>query len=382
MDEVQHDEETIFNRASFAKLKQSELQLPSVSIQFGTHVDNSNLRLLELNKDLLEKIENGQDLFIRGDVDDSVVICTNDTTYDVKLCQTSNQLLVIPDSITPKQENSQQTIKRASIKARATDYLEPKPILPKIDKLHQLLPIVSVERVSSLDEIENQGISTLELLELVQASETELFNALSRMSALNLKSKWKIIQELDDIIQQIARAIDDESLNLEKVNFDELVEIINSAETLYPDWSIKHALKQISDCNEDNNYKVNVDKLAIRVGYWLLQKGPKMYLDEFIETWGMMLPGGVPTDPMKLLDFAYFGEEKRQTINFLDPLSLPNEAIRLFERLFQIKKKWSEEELMALASRITPPGKKPSVIIQKYCRAVTVNGKKVYTIQC
>ena len=61
--------------------------------------------------------------------------------------------------------------------------------------------------------------------------------------------------------------------------------------------------------------------------------------DEFVETWAMMLPGGVPTDVMKLLDFSYLGEEKRQTINFLDPLSLPNEAIRLFERLFQIKKK-------------------------------------------
>jgi len=374
------DEETLFNRASFAKLKKTELQLPSVSIQFGTHIDNSNLRLLELNKDLLQKIENGQDLYIRGDVDDSVVICTNDTTYDVKLCQTSNQLLVIPDSITPKPVDSQQTIKRAKIQARATDYLEPKPILPKIDKLHQLLPIVSVERVSSLEKIENQGISTLDLLELVQASETELFNALSRMCAINLKSKWKIIQELDDITQQIGKAIDDESLDLEKVNLDQIIGIINSAEMLYPDWAIKHALKQISDCNEDSVYKVNVDKLAIRVGYWLLRQGPKMLLDEFVETWAMMLPGGVPTDSMKLLDFAYLGEEKRQTINFLDPLSLPNEAIRLFEKLFQIKKKWSEEELMALATRITPPGKKPSVIIQKYCRAVTVNGKKVYTI--
>ena len=85
------DEETLFNRASFAKLRKTEagflafslalkfrfligsiyepmeslktqkLQLPSVSIQFGTKVDNSNLRLLKLNKDLLEKIENGQD---------------------------------------------------------------------------------------------------------------------------------------------------------------------------------------------------------------------------------------------------------------------------------------------------------------------------------
>jgi len=40
-----------------------------------------------------------------------------------------------------KKANSQETVKRASIKARATDYLEPKPILPKIDKLHQLLPM-------------------------------------------------------------------------------------------------------------------------------------------------------------------------------------------------------------------------------------------------
>ena len=117
---------------------------------------------------------------------------------------------------------------------------------------------VSVERVTSLDTIENEGISTLELLELVQASETELFNALRRMCALNLKSKWKIIQELDDIIQQIARAIDDESLDLEKVNLIELVDIINSAEMLYPDWSIKHALKQISDCNEGNPLRLMI----------------------------------------------------------------------------------------------------------------------------
>ena len=98
------------------------------------------------------------------------------------------------------------------------------------------------------------------------------------MCALNRNSKWVIIRELDNIIHHIADILDDESFNLEKVNFDELIEIINVGETLYPDWSIKHALKQISDCNEDNIYKVNVDKLAIRVGYWLLQKGPKRLL--------------------------------------------------------------------------------------------------------
>ena len=73
----------------------------------------------------------------------------------------------------------------------------------------------------------------------------------------------------------------------------------------------------------------------------------------------MMLPSGVPTDAMKLLDFAYFGEEKRQTINFLDPLSLPNEAIRLFERLFQIKKKVFHE-IMTLYQKSLFSGVKKS----------------------
>ena len=72
----------------------------------------------------------------------------------------------------------------------------------------------------------------------------------SRMCALNLNSKWVLIQELDNIIIMIADAIDDQSSNLEKVNFEELVGMINCGEMIYPDWSIKHALKQISDCNE------------------------------------------------------------------------------------------------------------------------------------
>ena len=57
---------------------------------------------MQLNKDLQNKIESGEDLFIRGSTDDSVVICTDEKTYDIKLCQTSNQLLIVPDTLTPK----------------------------------------------------------------------------------------------------------------------------------------------------------------------------------------------------------------------------------------------------------------------------------------
>ena len=43
---------------------------------------------MELTPELLKEIERGNDLGIRGDEDDSVVVCTENATYDVKMCTT------------------------------------------------------------------------------------------------------------------------------------------------------------------------------------------------------------------------------------------------------------------------------------------------------
>lgn len=42
--------------------------------------------------------------------------------------------------------------------------------------------------------------------------------------------------------------------------------------------------------------------------------------------------------------------------------------------------KWSEQELMTIVDTVTPPGKKTSQVIQKYCRVTkTASGEKEYT---
>lgn len=272
-------------------------------------------------------------------------------------------------------------MRSADIISRAQNYLEPKEILPKIERLYTLLPVVSVERITAgqLHDIENLGLSTTQLLGQIQASELQLKRALQDMFAIELNQKWKVIKEFDQIILELCKAVSDESLSINGVNAVEVTAIINSAEQVYPPWAIEHALFQISSEYDGSEYVLDPKKLAIRVGYLLLQKSSRMNLDEFTFLWESTVPDGVEIEVANLLNFAYFGDDKTKTINFLDPLSLPNEAIQLFERLFQIKKKWSEEELSALTNRVTPPGKKSSVIIQKYCRAVTAGGKKLYT---
>ena len=64
MDEETVIEQGIFDRAKMAKLDKTHLNMPSVELTFGLNIDNANQRLLELNDDLLAKIENGEQLFV------------------------------------------------------------------------------------------------------------------------------------------------------------------------------------------------------------------------------------------------------------------------------------------------------------------------------
>merc|ERR1712179_481532 len=91
--EMEIEEELILTRAKFAKLDPETMTHPSVKVKFADQIDTTTLRLVQLNSDLQQKIESGSELFIRGESEDSVVICTDEKTYDIKLCTTSNQLL-------------------------------------------------------------------------------------------------------------------------------------------------------------------------------------------------------------------------------------------------------------------------------------------------
>ena len=60
----------------------------SLIIIIRCKVIDDESRLMELTPELLQEIESGNDLVIRGDEDDSVVVCTENATYDLKMCTT------------------------------------------------------------------------------------------------------------------------------------------------------------------------------------------------------------------------------------------------------------------------------------------------------
>ncbi len=150
MDE--QEQENFFRRAEYAKVDREKLYLPSASVSFSPFVEQNKYRLIELNEQLESALKNGEDVVIRGtysrfcfssnisgDPQDGVVVCTDTKTFDIKICTTSNELLVSSDLIIPRTKEG-PTAATADLVLRVHDYMEPKEILPKLDKLQKLLP--------------------------------------------------------------------------------------------------------------------------------------------------------------------------------------------------------------------------------------------------
>jgi len=383
------DEDIFIERAHFAKVDIGRVRKPSAAISFSAEIENCDLKLIELTPALVRQIENGEELVIRGDDSDSVVICNETETYDIKMCTTSNILLATPNLEVPKDSCSNAPIvSPCEIVMRATDYLEPKLIRAKSEKFSFSIPRFVLKDVHSGKISEPEGISTEDLMNSIQASEAQITEMLKMSGAID-RMGWKIFTDIDSLCVDISKALDSESSNLEEVNLQELIDTINYVEEVWPVWAIKHALFCIGSPNEDGEtFSLDAKKLSVQVGHWLLLQSDnrKVELDAFMDWWSTILPDETPHSLADLFHFCYISEESRgikagKNLVYFDPLSLPSEALKLFDHLFQLKRKWSEQELMTIVDTVTPPGKKTSQVIQKYCRVTkTASGEKEYTI--
>lgn len=68
-------------------------------IIYSQHFDQRNLRLIELPKHVLQYIENGGHLEIKGKDDGKdTVVCTDSMTFDIKKVENSNTLYLVSPS--------------------------------------------------------------------------------------------------------------------------------------------------------------------------------------------------------------------------------------------------------------------------------------------
>ncbi|XP_051879312.1 sister chromatid cohesion protein DCC1 [Pristis pectinata] len=371
-----------------AKLVPADLQ-PSVQcISFSESVSSGDYCLMELDETLCRYIESGQSLIIRGDKDEHAVLCSEDKTYDLKVADTSNTLLIIPDCKTPDQlppNTSVQHVMHCQIFGFAKSYWELKRSRPKLKKLKKLLMENPYNGPSGENErnLDYPKYTMEDLMETIQASEQEIMQQLQLLRACRIEGYWRIL-ELDyemKLLNHVTQLVDSESWSFTKIP---LSICLQELELLEPREMIEHCLncygKPYTSEAGEVFYALSEDEVCKSTALMLLQNAVKFNLSEFEEVWQQSVPEGMSTRLDQLKGVALVDRNSRpQVISQLNVEDLSENIQDRFNSLFNIREKWTEEDIAPYIQGLCGEKQTIGSLLTKYARSSLQNGVKVFS---
>lgn len=337
---------------SLAKLKESDIFPTSQAIYFAdgnVHNCTEEYKLLELDKNLADHLEKGEQLLIKGSDDENAVLCTKDKTYDLLECETSNSLLLVNGLRFPADIKSaeQRQILDVTITGIFHTYLSPVPGRPKLRKLKELL-LKSAYRGPELEyQIIPSDLYTLENLQsVIQASNEELENVLKDLNVIVIDGKIRIL-ELEyhfRVLSYMLKLLDENSWPLDGVEYDETIQaledivpiqILNTLFDLYAE------RVRIIDGVQLYRYTDKVAKFFAQV---LLHKAGRFSLADFLQAWKESVPEGMEISENMLHGIAVVDKKSDIIKNFPEE-NLPENIVERFSELFKAQENWTIEQI-------------------------------------
>ncbi|XP_070977167.1 sister chromatid cohesion protein DCC1-like isoform X1 [Oncorhynchus clarkii lewisi] len=370
-----------------AKLKENDLQNTIHCLTFGESVSSGDYCLMELDDTLCKHIEAGKSLVIRGDQDERAVLCSEDTTYDLKIADTSNLLLLVPGCLTPDQlttdNQASSQLVHAQIWGFSNSYWELRKRHPKLKKLKRLLMEDPYEGpgISGQEDVTEGKYTMGDLLERIQASEEELEAQLQTIHACEVNGYWRLL-DFDyemKLLGHITQLVDSESWSFSKVPLRVSLEELGRLE---PQEMIEHSLNCYGRRYTDNDevfFALNEDKVCRATAQMLLQNAAKFNLAEFQEVWQQSVPDGMGTRLDQLKSLALVDRSsKPETISLLRVEDLPEDTLERFTHLFTMRQKWTEEDITPYIQDLCGEKQTTGALLTKYARLSMQNGIKVF----
>ncbi|XP_007571167.1 sister chromatid cohesion protein DCC1 [Poecilia formosa] len=369
-----------------AKLKEEDLLSTVHCLSFGDNVSSSDYCLMELDETLCKLIEAGESLVIRGDKDERAVLCSSDKTYDLKIADTSNLLLLVPGCRTPDQLADDQDsphVEHTQIWGFCNSYWELRKQRPKLKKLKKLLMENPYEGPAIRGQEENtENRYTMEdLLERIQASEEELKTHLETIHACPIDGYWRVL-DFDyemKLLGHVAQLVDSESWSFNKVPLHTSLEELAPLE---PREMIEHCLncygKRFAESGEVF-YALHEDSVCRGLALMLLQNAVKFNLKEFQDVWQQSVPEGMSTRLEQLKGVALVDRTSRpETISLLRVEDLPEDTVERFNHLFSLREKWTEDDITPYIQDLCGEKQTTGALLTKYARSSMQNGVKVF----
>ena len=416
-----------------AKLESSELLPTTQVVEFSDHlIDLGSLKILEVPNNLADELMSGASLTIRGDANDSAVLCSNDKTFDLKEAETSNSLLLVdklgfPGESQMRNDTSSYQVNESNTSEESRNlfpshitgivyrYLELKECRPRLSKLRavldgsQMCGSKKISMYSGVQSInEENSASFQDLLDTIQCSKIELKKGLKDLKAISipgtneLAEKWfmmdisyhmKILSLICNYIEEIGFDWDVHGIDRDK--------IIHTLREIEPDYAISQVFDYyflpLSDSeNNDtgpsmpqNNsvdkriplYKASKKSICKFFGEFLLETNPKYQLQEFLQIWQKAVPGGEDPklcsnsmdDPvfkvhLDQLKGIALVDHEKDEIKRFPEWSLPVEIQDRLHVLFLEREKWSLEDIRPYIESLTTAKLNVNGLLTKYSK--------------
>lgn len=337
-----------------AKLKEADIHPTSQAIYFDDtdiHNCSEKYKFLELDRELSECLQTGQILYIKGDDEENAVLCTENKTYDLLECETSNSLLLVEGLKFDEdlKTDQQRHITDVNTLGVFYKYLSPVPGKPKLRKLKQLLSKSYYKGPEMEYRLKSEDLYSIEELQnLIQASNEELKRSLRDLNTITINGKIRMLdfEYHFRVLSCMMKVLDENSLRYDEVVYDQIVQALleycvpeEVIDTLFELYTEKNDF--IGDC-ELYRYTDKVAKFFAQV---LLVNAGKFNLSEFLQAWQGSVPENMPTNESMLYGMAII-DKNANVIRYFPEDNLPENIVDRFNALFAAKEDWTSEEII------------------------------------
>lgn len=364
-----------------------------------------------MDDDIVEEIEKGSLLSFKGALNDKVVLCTRNKTYEIREAQQSNSLVVIPDLIEAEKTTngsplksppnnhinksldksledddedsslpSDHQIKDVKIQKIFYNYLEPRQIKPQVKHVEELLKLTLYTGPENEHSIERKYLFTRrQIFECAKCSANEFDELLKSIRAIKINGHIRVLDYAYEfrVVTLMTNMINENSWKLDEVDKKETIEALDE---IVPREICEAIFDYYTDERiEPEKFRFKEEMVCRIIGYNVLQEGLKYHIDEFLDTCQEGLPNGMQMDESYLGGIGVIDRESQQpSIRGLFEQNMPMNLMQRFQILFNTKERWTLQQISPYVEPFTSPMLQVSALLTKYCRTVTENGIRFY----
>lgn len=368
--------------------------------------------MIELDKDMVEELEKGNCMTFKGALNDKLVLCTKNKTYEIKEAQQSNSLIIIPDLLpaekttdgSPLKSPPSNIINKSLDKSLEDDevdslpvehlheirdvkiekiffhYLEPRQIKPQSKKIHELLHLTLYNGPENEHLIEQKFLFTRrQIFETAQCSAGEFEELIRNIRAIKVDHYMRVLDYGYEfrVVTMLTSLISENSWQLDEVDRNESIEAL---EGIIPNEITEAVFDFYAEPVADTGkFKYNEEMVCRIIAKNVLQEGLKFHIEEFMETCQEALPPGMKMNENFLGGIGLVDRDSQMPcIRGMFEENLPTNLLERLKKLFKAKEKWTLQQISPYVETFTTPKLEVTALLAKYCRSINENNVRFY----